>query len=301
MALAAVLGALLFGVDYYRHRFVRSNADLARLLPPGDLTTFFADFDTLRRADMLRLLAEVKPADERQYREFVEQTQLDYLRDVEALAGASDGEQLFFLIRGRFDWNKLKQYALAHGGVCQRDYCTAPTSRAGRWANFLAIQSDVIALAVSANGTAADLLRPPARRLQEQTPADPVWVKPSLKLMKTPADVPPAVRIFAISLQSANSVVLSVGQGSSGGVAVQLNATFENEATAASARSQMELQTKMLKLQLTREQQQPNPQAAQQNSLADPTVLLTGGAFQVVHRQLIGIWPVRQELLRALE
>jgi hypothetical protein len=242
----------------------------------------------------------VKPADEKQYEEFVSQTQFHYLNDLDALAGASDGDQLFFVIRGRFDWNKLRQYALAHGGVCLHDYCTAPTSKPGRWANFLPIQSDVIGLAVSANGTAADLLRPPGRRVQEQLPGNtlnnpannPVWVKPSQKLMKTPADVPLAVRIFAITLQAAESVTLSLG-GASAGVAVQLDAGFPNEPTAEAARNQMEIQTKMLKLRLAHEQQQANP--------ADLMGLLTSGTFQVVHQRVIGVWPVRRELLRALQ
>jgi hypothetical protein len=299
LALAAVVAAVLFGVDYYRHRFVRSNADLVQLLPPGDLTTFFMDADTLRRAGLLDLLAGVKPADEKQYAEFVSQTQFQYLKDLDALAGGSDGDQLFFVIRGRFDWNKLKQYALQHGGVCQHDYCTAPTSNPGRWANFLPIQSDVIGLTVSPNGTAADLLRPPGRRVQEQalgetrgeTANNPVWVRPSRKLMKSPADVPLAIRIFAITLQAADSVTLSVGNAGSG-IAVQLNAGFPNEAAADTARNQMEIQTKMLKLQLAREQPQPSP--------SDPTGLLTSGTFQVVHQRVIGVWPVRPELLRAL-
>lgn len=293
LALAAALGAVLFGVDYYRHRFVRANSDLVALLPPGDLTTFFADFNTLRQARMLSLLAGVKLADEKQYEEFLSQTQFDYVRDMEALAGASDGDQLFFVIRGRFDWSKLKRYALAHGGVCQRDYCTAPTSRPGRWANFLPIQADVIGLAVSANGTAADMLRPPGRRLQEQPSHDPVWVKPSLHLMKSPGDIPMAVRIFAITLQSADSVVISLG-AAGGGMSVQLKARFANEVAAESTRSQMEIQTKMLKLQWAREQ--PG-----ESSPADLTGLITSGTFQVADRQLIGVWPVRQELLRALE
>jgi hypothetical protein len=242
------------------------------------------------------LLAGIKPADEKQYEEFVGQTHLHYLTDIDALAGASDGDQLFFTIRGRFDWNRLQQYALAHGGVCQRDYCTAPTSRPGRWANFLPIQSDVIGLAVSPNGTAADMLRPPGRRLQEQPddalPKQPVWVKPSQKLMKTPADVPLAVRIFAISLQAAESVTLSLGSANTG-IAVELNARFPNEPAAEAARNQMEIQTKLLKLQLARERQPGSP--------ADVTGLLTSGTFQVIHRRVIGAWPVQKELLRALQ
>jgi hypothetical protein len=110
--------------------------------------------------------------------------------------------------------------------------------------------------------------------------------------MQTPAEVPFAVRIFAISLQAAESVTLSLGSVSSG-LAVHLNAAFPNEAAAEAARNQMEIQTKMLKLQLAREQQQPSP--------ADLAGLLTSGTFQVAQRRITGIWPVRPELLRALQ
>jgi len=294
-AAAATIAALLFGVDYYRHRFVRSNADLVKLLPPGDLTIFFVDVAMLRQANLLNLVTGIAPAAEKDYAEFVSQTQFDYTLDMDALAGASDGEQLFFVIRGRLRWDKLRQYAAAHGGACRDDYCKAPASKPGRWANFFPVQPDVIALAISRNSAAADLLRPPGRRVQEQPNGNPVWVRVAQSALKTPSSLPLPLRIFAVILQATDSVVLSLGPPRSGQAvfSVQLDAGFPNEPSADTARTQFEIQTKMLKLELAREHQQPNP--------ADLTGLLTAGSFQVVKRHVIGSWPVRKDLLSALQ
>jgi hypothetical protein len=49
----------------------------------------------------------------------------------------------------------------------------------------------------------------------------------------------------------------------------------------------------MLQLELARENQQPNP--------ADLTGLLTSGTFQSGNNHVFGTWPVRKELLKALE
>ena len=295
LALAVVVSAILFGVDYYRHRFVRTNSDLVKLLPPGDLTTFFIDVSKLRRAGMLRLLTGVKPASDKDYAEFVRATHFDYARDMEAMGGAFDGGQIFFLVRGHFDWNKLERYAIAHGGTCRDETCRVPASKPGRWANFFPVQPDVIALAIGSNPTAADLLRPPARRVQDQPGDGPVWAKVPASVLKSPASLPLPARVFAITLQSAESVVLSVGpsSGSSTAFTIRLNAEFPNEPTADTTKKQLNIQTRMLKLELAKEHQQPNP--------ADLTGLLTAGTFQVVDKRVIGDWPVRKELLQALE
>ena len=244
---------------------------------------------------MLSVLTGVKPAGDKDYQEFVRETRFDYARDLTALAGASDGEQLFLLARGSFDWDKLRHYATSHGGNCRDDYCAVPTGKTRRWANFLPIQSDVIALAVSTNPTAADELRPPGRRIQEQVPAQPVWMRMSHVILKNPPGLPLPLRIFAISFQSADSVTLSLAAPKDAKVAfdIALNAEFANEAMADTARRQLEIQTKMLKLGLARERQRPNP--------ADLTGLLTAGSFQVVNKCVSGTWPVRKELLGALQ
>jgi hypothetical protein len=295
LALAAVVAAVLFGIDYYRHRFVRTSLELVKLLPPGDLTVFFVSLATLRQAGLMNLLAGVEPAAEKGYQEFVKQTQFDYTRDLDALAGAAGGERLFFVMRGRFHWDKIRQYALAHGGSCRGEVCKAPTSKPGRWASFLLIQPDVAGLALSGDDSAADLLRPPGRRAAEQSSTDPVWVKVSPALRKNPIDLPLPMRIFAITLQSADSVIVSLGPAKDAADAfdVRLDAGFPNEPTADATRNQCEIQTKMLKLELTRQQEQPNP--------ADLTGLLTAGSFHAVNKHVMGVWPVSKAFVKVLQ
>lgn len=294
LALAVVV--VLSVVDRQRHRFVRSDIDLVKQLPPGDFTRFYADLGELRKAGLLHLLTGVKPVQEKDYEEFVRQTEFDYTRDMEAVAGASDSEQLFFLIRGRFQWNKLKEYAVAHGGTCRSQSCAVPTSKPGYWANLVRVQPDVAGLAISANSAAAETLRRQAPQEDGAVPTNPVWVSVSKALLTKPETLPLAMRILAISLQSADRVILSLGPASADKQAaflIELEATFPIEPTAETARKQLEIETKMLTLGLERAHREPNP--------ADLTGLLAAGTFQRVRTQVTGTWPVRQELLKTLE
>ena len=295
MALCAGGAAVWFAVDRYRYRFVRTDQDLITLLPPGDLTTFFIDFAALRRGGLLHLFTGITPASEKDYRDFMASTHFDYARDMDALAGGINGGQIFFLMRGRFDWGKLRQFAIAHDGACDDDACQAPGTQPHRWVNFIRIQPDTVAVAISQNSTAADFMRPPGRRLQDTSPGDPVWVSVSPTLLKDPTTLPKPLQIFAISLQAAQSVLLSAGHAehSNEAFTVQLEAVFPNAPSADTSRKQLQIQTRMLQLELARENQQPNP--------ADLTGLLTAGTFQSGNSHVFGTWPVRKELLKALE
>jgi len=299
-AILIVIGAIgaagWFGFDRYQHRFVRTDNDLVTLLPPGDLTTFYINIAALRQGRLLHLLTGITPASEKDYTDFVSDTGFDYTRDMDALVGGVNNEnETFFLIRGRFDWSKLCQFAAAHGGACEDEACRAPGTKPHRWVNFIRIQPDTIGLAISENATAADLLRPPGRRLQDMPPGDPIWVSVASSLIKDPTGLPKPLQIFAISMQAAKSVVLSAGQPEHGNEAftVQLEASFPNAPSADTTCKQLQLQTQMLRLELAHENRQPNP--------ADLTGLLTAGTFQVGNTHLFGTWPVRKEFLNALE
>lgn len=296
LVLAALIAALLFWMDSYRHRFVRSNADLVHLLPSGDETQFFANFALLRQAGMMRLVAGAEPAEEKDYARFIRETHFDYTRDIDALAAAIKNGQIFFAARGRFDWDRVREYVIAHGGECSSGTCSIQTSKPGRWASLRPIQPDVIALAIGPGRSAAQLLRRPEHREDQRLPSAPVWMKISQTVLKNPVDIPLPLRIFAISLQSAESVIISLDSADGDNRAafdIRLDATCPNKVTADTIRNQLDLQTKLLKLELARERQQPNP--------ADLTGLLTAGSFQVVNTHVIGRWPVRTELIKALQ
>jgi hypothetical protein len=293
--LALCTGAIVFEIDYYRHRFVRSNADMVALLPHGDATIFFADVAALRGAGMLGLFAESKTVEEPEYQQFVRETHLDYRRDIQAIAGAVDGKQILLILRGRFDWSRLRQYALTHGGTCKNNFCNMPTSKPGHWASFLPIQPDVMGLAVSHDSGAALALSHPRDRVSQQLPSDPVWVKVSRNLLENPVSLPVPLRIFAISLQSANQVLLSLDSGGQSEAAfrLQLDAQCPTTATAETIKTQLELQTRMLRMELAREHEQP--------SRADFSGMLIAGTFHVSDRHVIGTWPIHKELLNALK
>ena len=291
LALAAValtVAAILFGIDYYRHRWVRHDSDLVRLLPPGDLNVIFADIATLRKAGLLGVLSNIKVAPDKGYDAFLAETGFDYTRDLDAVAIATDPQQTFLVGRGRFRWDRFQAFAKTHNGACGGDACRAPASTPGRWVNFISIQPDVIGVAISPGETAADELRPPGRRVQGEIPNAPVWTSLSHQLLTHPIGLPPPFQIFAISLQEAQSVIVSAELHN-----INLKAHFPNAATAATARSQFELQTRRLSAALAQGNEKPDP--------ASLATLLTSGSFTVVGADVLGRWPLNPEFLKALQ
>lgn len=110
-----------------------------------------------------------------------------------------------------------------------------------------------------------------------------------------PASLPVALRIFAISLGSADSVVLALrsSEAEETRFAITIDALFRNEPTAQTAKKQLEIDTSMLRIELMRERRQPDP--------GNLSWLLTSGTFQVTGQRLAGAWPVRKELIRSLQ
>ncbi len=294
LLLVLAAAGLYFGVQSYRYRLVRVDADLLRFLPDGDLTRFYVNAEALRRGGYLHLLNESKSKQAPEYLQFVHETGFDYARDIDAAAGAADGKQWWFTLRGRFDWAKLAAYAKEHGGRCSHQVCSVPGSEPGRWVSYRSVQPDALALAVSTDSDAAD--RMSRTEAEPLTPSDaPVWVTPSHKLLTNPSDLPLALRLFAISLESADSVVLSLRQAerTSDAFAIELNAAFSNEPAADTARQQLENDTNLARAELAREHQRANP--------ADLTGLLTAGTFHAGRQHMTGNWPVSWALLKSLQ
>ncbi len=291
---AATVALLVFGIDRYRNRYVRTNADMIALLPQGDWTVFFANFSLLRQAGILKLVAGNRGVEEPEYREFVDKTQFDYRRDIDSLTGATDGSQILFVVRGRFSWSRLRQYAMNHGGACEGELCNVPTSTGGRWASFLPIQGNVMGLAVSTDKKAAYQLSPRRERVSPVIPEQPVWVKVADSLLQHPESLPLAARIFAISLAPAESVVFSLGPSGNDEAPfmLRLDAACGTVAKADIVRGQLELETKMLKTGLSRRHEQIKR--------GDLTGLLASGIFQEKGKLVAGKWPVYRELLEML-
>jgi hypothetical protein len=281
-------------VNRYQHKFVGSDEDLIGLLPRNDATVFFANIAGLRQHGYLKLLEGAKPSQEKEYRHFVLETNFDYTKDLNAVAGAANSDHLLFALRGHFHWNDIRAYVVAHGGACPSDLCEIATTDPRRFVSMRSIQSDVLGLAISEDEAAAKMIGPAKQVSMAFLPA-PLWVRPSRQLLADPAELPAALRIFAVSLQSADSAVLSVQpSGNNGGAfSIALDALFRNKPTAETARTQLVLNTDLLKLALARQHRKPDP--------AHLSWLLTSGSFQVSQQHLLGLWTVRKELLASLQ
>jgi hypothetical protein len=295
LSIALFVAAGVFGIHSYRYRFVKTNGDLFRFLPNRGYTTFYCNVEAMRRSGTLRLLTGTKAAQESEYRDFVRQTQFDYSRDLNAVAGATDGQRSYLLVKGDFSWDRLRQYTTENRGACERGVCSLAANRNGRWISFVSIQPDVLGIALSSDRWAASTFTTAQHPLADPVPVFPIWVRVSHQVLEHPEGLPLALKIFAISLQSAERVVLSLGPGrnESHSIELRLDAAFRNNAAAETVRAQFEMQTQMLKTELSR-----------QHAVAttgDLTGLLTAGRFQASGTQLVGLWPVRDQLLKTLE
>jgi hypothetical protein len=296
LLIALVTLLSFYGLDRYQHRFVRSDRDLLHLLPGGDATFFYAQVDALRRAGLLNVVAGSKKAEDPEYQTFVRATGFDYSRDVDAIAGSARQEDVLLAAKGRFDWSRIRAYVRAHGGQCAGDRCQLPANKPGNWVDLVRIQPNVMGVGLGKQNTLAGLIHPGQDGIDEYISSDPVWVKLAPRLLKNPAELPVALRIFAISMESAETVVIALApphRDSSDAFEIKLSAQCPVAATAETVRSQLEIDTKMLKLELAHEHEQPNP--------ADLTGLMTSGRFSTNGKEVGGEWPVSKELVKALQ
>ena len=334
--LAAILLLVLastWGISEWRHRFVRSDRDLFHFLPARPGTTLFVDVNLLRRGGFLeRFVAPKTVVRDPDYETFVRETGFDYIRDLNTLAakngsakkeakkGSVPISSTVLLARGHFDWSRLRSYAIQSGGSCHGNFCRFASKAGHRKLAFREIQPDVLQLFIGSASSLSNTnkseekankkgsvpilsqengsvpISSPLSAQRYELPDEPVWLELGPGVLSNPADLPVPVRIFAISLASASSVVLSLGpaaEASNAAFLLKFKAKMPNSAAAGTARTQLELQTKMLKMGLKRAHEKPDP--------AGLTGLLTAGSFETSGTTVSGLWPVRRELLLALQ
>jgi hypothetical protein len=298
LAAAAVLltvGIVIAAYSYFRPAY-RTPAELISLLPTSDAVVGYADIGILRRTGILKRFQGSKALEDPEYQNFVKETGLDYEQDLDAIAIASVPDQLFVVLRGRFDWARLSQYATRHGGSCHKSYCQVPGSESGRWFSFLPVQSGLIGVAISRDASAAYSLLPRHDAPEPPVPAYPLWLSLPHRVLEDPAALPAAGQIFARAMSGANQVILGISGelGSSGG----LNLTLHLKAQCPTPEKAHQLETQLTQvtafLKALTKQEKPS---APPSGLAE---MLAGGTFSQAGNQAQGRWPIPRGLIDSL-
>jgi len=255
--------------------------------PPGDSVVLSVDVALLRRVG---LLGASKMTSEPEYRQFVEGTGFDYQRDLDSVVASFSTSGNYFIVRGRFNWPKLRDYAARQGGSCYRDLCRVQGSRPERHISFLPLRNDAMALAVSSNDLAATRLSKTGDPLSSSISTAPVWISIPGAALRGEEALPAGLRVTFSALQSADRVLVTLG-ASTKGVEAHMEADCRTADNAGILLSQLRTATALLKEAGRRDKQ------IQSDELAST---LSGGTFDQSGTKVDGKWPVGKGLIDAL-
>ncbi len=290
LLIATLCAGTLWGVIWYRSRSLAPAAMLKRL-PTSDAVVLYLDFAKLRGAGILQLLDGSKVGEDPEYRNFVRQTEFDYKQDLDAAMVSFAPTGKYMLLRGRFDWKALKNYAQATDGRCNNSFCKMAGSSEEKRISFFPLQSGLMALAVSRDDVAALRMNEVDNTAPASVPDAPVWLSIPPSVVRSGASLPPGTQMFARSLERAQSVILSVVPAGEA-FAAKLDVKCANSADAAALADELSKTTNLLKEMIEREHQTPNP--------ADLSGFLTSGSFKSEGSRALGYWRISKELINNL-
>jgi hypothetical protein len=102
-------------------------ATLTTYFPARQATTFYIDVGAMRSSGILEKLVGTTVGEEQEYRDFVQGSGFDYKADLNQVMLSSAGGVHYFVLEGRFEWNKLKPTRSNRAGPAKG---TTATSRA---------------------------------------------------------------------------------------------------------------------------------------------------------------------------
>lgn len=288
--LAALTGAAVWGVVWYRGRPVPT-ARLLKRLPTRDALVIYVDFAELRRGGALQSLDAGKVEEDPDYQSFARRIGLNWKTDLDSvlLAAAPTGNYMF--VKGRFDWKSLRDYTASVGGDCSNALCRTTGSTPARRISFFPVQPRLMALAVSTDPSAALELQSTRSGPDSEVPTAPVWVSVPSSMLRASTNLPAGTRMFAHSVEQAESVLLTFGPDGSR-IAARLEVRCRDEHDALQVAGQLAGATLTLKQMLEREHQQPGP--------GDLAGILAAGTFRSEGRTVYGYWPIDRAFVESL-
>jgi hypothetical protein len=281
---AAICGAALWGVTRYRSRLL-TPASLLKRIPSSDAVVIYLDFAALRHAGVLGMLDSSKVTEEPEYQDFVRKIDFNYKQDLDTVMLAFAPTGKYLLARGQFDWKSLRAYVESENGQCYNALCRMPGSTPDRRISFFPLQSNLMALAVSQDESAALRLESSAAGSNAEVPNAPVWIAFPGAALKSAEGLPDGTRPFARAVERADSVVLSFVPENKR-LAAKLTVACHSSQDASDLAAQLSATTKLLSQMIAREHQTPNP--------ADLSGVLTSGSFRSEGARVFGYWPIER-------
>ena len=268
------------------------SAGLASYMPERDAAVLYVDVTALRSSGILDRLAKSTVAEEPEYKTFVQQTGFDYKRDLDRVMANSAESTHYFLLDGRFDWDKLKSYASSQGGSCDGDFCSVKGSTPGRIVSFYPVSKNLMALASSINEKAArEISRRTPTKPAFDPPSKPLWLHIPASVLHRQTDLPAGTRLFTRALEPAERILFSLGsQGEKFELMMDVKCRTTEDAVVM--KNQFEQLTKILQTFIAREKQKP--------SASDLSGVLTSGTFQRQSEHVIGLWPIEPAFIDSL-
>ena len=290
LLVACVLAAA--GVYWYRSRKTAGPSNLVAYLPTANASVIYIDVDALRRSGILGMLAGPKTDEDPDYRQFVDETRFDYRHDLDAVAAALRDGRTYFALRGRFQWNNLRNYAERHGGSCHNDFCVVAGSQPNRRISFYLLQRDVMAMAIGPDDFAAYQITRESGKLALAMPKEPVWALIPAGALQSMDTLPAVAKAYVPALQGAEQIVFSIGANPAQQLQLGLNVTCKDAPAATALVTQFEGTTKALRELLARQRQKPDA--------ADLSGVLVAGSFRREERQVYGEWPIPKAFVDAI-
>jgi hypothetical protein len=290
LILAGVAASFLVWTAW-RNSHSLSSAEMLARLPTADGVVLSLDFGRIRHSGLFSELAGAKVVQDADYLVFVRDSGFDYQRDLDEVLASFTPSGNYFVVRGRFDWQKLESFVKTSGGSCYDKLCHLQGSVPEHRISFLPLAQDVMGLAVSTEELAASRLLHPSPQRPISVPSQPLWLSvPGASLNQTAKAIPGA-SFFTQTMTGVDDLLLTLGPNGAdaSSFALQLDAQCRTSQDAAGLTGQLKTYTSIFKGALEREKKKPDPK--------DLSGILTAGQFHQSDRVVYGEWTVQRSFL----
>lgn len=291
--LAAALAAGIGGFLFWSRTGSVPLAELLERLPAEKALTIHVDLAAIRQAGMGELLAGSQVAEEPDYLRFVTESGFDWKLDLDAVTATKSADDWYFFVEGRFDLQKLRNYALSRGGSCKNGVCDVAAVTPGRRISFFPLTAGVLAVASSRSpGAVYAIYRQDKPAWVGGVPEGPAWVSFNGQVLAGDPALPSGGRLFGKVLAETRRTTFAVKGGGAAPLALEMRAHSADATGATNIYSQLQGVTTEFGKYFDRLGQKASP--------ADLSGLLLSGQFTVAGTEVTGRWPLHEEFLKKL-